>query len=64
MQTHLVHHSNVGFGHARYDESIDRWKVRFFTYYAVPKVFTDKCFKQGYLKDCGIVKIEEHNEQF
>ncbi len=58
MQTHLVHHNGVGFGHAKYDEDIGRWKVRFFTYYTIPKIFTNKCFEKGYLKDCGIVEVK------
>ena len=62
MEKHLVTHSKVGAGYG-IQESDGRWVVRFFQDYRKHFIFTKDAFKQGYLKDCGIVKLGEPNGQ-
>jgi hypothetical protein len=42
-------------------ETDGRWVVRFHHNYNKYFVFTKSAFKHGYLKDCGIVNIEDNN---
>lgn len=55
---HLVAHDKVGTGYAL-QESDGRWIVRFHHNYNKYFTFTKDAFKSGYLKDCGIVNIED-----
>ena len=59
---HLINHSKSGAGYAL-QESDGRWVVRFFYNYHKHFVFTKNAFKQGYLKDCGVVKLGDNNGQ-
>jgi len=60
VMTHLVTHNKSGTGYAL-QETDGRWVVRFHHNYNKYFVFTKSAFKQGYLKDCGIVKLGEDN---
>ena len=54
---HLVQHAKIGAGYAL-QETDGRWIVRFFYNFHKHFVFTKNAFKQGYLKDCGIVTMD------
>ena len=59
---HLVTHNKVGLGYAL-QESDGRWIVRFHHNWNKYFEFTQDAFKSGYLKDCGIVNIEDTHGQ-
>ena len=58
----LVAHDKVGLGYAL-QESDGRWIVRFHHNYNKYFEFTKDAFKAGYLKDCGVVNIENTHGQ-
>ena len=58
--TRLIAHNKNGSGYAL-QETDGRWVVRFHHNYNKHFVFTKNAFKHGYLKDCGIVNIEDNN---
>ena len=58
---HLVTHDKSGAGYAQ-QESDGQWVVRFFHNYKKHFVFTKNAFKQGYLKDCGIINTGDTND--
>jgi len=60
IMVHLVTHKKIGTGYAL-QETDGRWVVRFHYNYNKHFVFTKSAFKQGYLKDCGIVNIGDNN---